>query len=424
MINLFTGRIVVIRILMLMAMAALIGIGLATIYAAGNPDPTEAIGKVSVPPTAWKKQLIFAIAGLLALIAVNTIPYRLLGPASYWLYPAMLLLLAFLLSDRIIDTGLVPNKDARRWIKVLPGYDLKIQPSEFCKIAYILALAWYLRFRQNYRHFKGLIGPFALTLLAMVLIILEPDLGTVLLLMPILFAMLYVAGAKVRHLLLILFLAAACSPFLLRPYQRMRITGVLLQSEWIVQKATQHPKLAKILAGSTANLNSWKKDDGYQLEHSKRAIGSGGLKGYGFRKGPYISKSEFYGLPEMHNDLIFSIIAHQWGFLGCLVVVALYATILICGMEIATYNTDPFARLVTVGILAMFAVQIFVNISMTLGIMPITGLTLPLVSYGGSSLLVSMMAIGLLNNIGRCRPFTVAGKGLERAPDSHQPTAM
>ena len=93
-------------------------------------------------------------------------------------------------------------------------------------------------------------------------------------------------------------------------------------------------------------------------------------------------------------------------------------------MEIATYNTDPFARLVTVGILAMFAVQIFVNISMTLGIMPITGLTLPLVSYGGSSLLVSMMAIGLLNNIGRCRPFTVAGKGLERAPDIQQSPAM
>ena len=96
MINLFTGRIVVIRILMLMAMAALIGIGLAAIYAAGNPDPSEIIGKVTVSSTAWKKQLIFAVAGLLALIAVNTIPYRLLGPASYWLYPAMLLLLAFL----------------------------------------------------------------------------------------------------------------------------------------------------------------------------------------------------------------------------------------------------------------------------------------------------------------------------------------
>ncbi len=84
-----------------------------------------------------------------------------------------------------------------------------------------------------------------------------------------------------------------------------------------------------------------------------------------------------------------------------------------CGMEIAWRNTDPFARLITVGIIAMFAVAVIVNVSMTLGLMPITGLTLPLVSYGGSSLVVSMMAIGLLNNIGRCRPFTVAGKGLE-----------
>ena len=407
-----------------MAMAALIGIGLAAIYAAGNPDPTEATGNVSVSASAWRKQLIFAVAGLLALIAINTIPYRLLGPASYWLYPAMLLVLGFLLLDRIIDTPLVPNIKphyARRWIKVLPGYDVKVQPSEFCKIAYILALAWYLRFRQNYRHFKGLIGPFALTLLAMVLILLEPDLGTVVLLMPILFSMLFVAGAKVKHLLLILLLGAACSPFLLRPYQRMRISGVLLQSEWIAQKAAKHPKLAEILAGSTKNLHTWKENDGYQLEHSKRAIGSGGLKGYGYRKGPYITNSKFYPLPEMHNDFIFAIIAHQWGFMGCMIVVILYSVIMVCGMEIATYNTDPFARLVTVGILAMFAVAVFVNISMTLGLMPITGLTLPLVSYGGSSLLVNMMAIGLLNNIGRCRPFTVAGKGLERVPDTqHQ----
>ena len=87
---------------------------------------------------------------------------------------------------------------------------------------------------------------------------------------------------------------------------------------------------------------------------------------------------------------------------------------MVCAMEIASYNTDPFARLITIGIMAMFAVEVIVNVSITMGLMPVTGLTLPLISYGGSSLVVSMMAIGLLNNIGRCRPFTVAGKGLER----------
>ena len=410
---------------MLLAMTALIAVGIATIYAAGNPDPDELMGTSIVAASAWKKQLIFAMAGLLALIAINAVPYRLLGPASYWIYPAVLVVLAFLLTDRIIDTPLVETASAKRWIRVLPGYDVKIQPSEFCKIAYILALAWYLRFRDNYRHFKGLIGPFALTLLAMILIVLEPDLGTVLLLMPILFSMLFVAGAKVKHLLLIIVLAISVSPFLwmkLAPYQRKRVSGLLLQNKWILVKAQQHPKFARMLAVTPSEINNWRTGSGYQLEHSKRAIGSGGLRGYGFRKGPYLTKNDtglpvHYTLPEMHNDLIFAIIAHQWGFLGCLAVVALYGVIMVCAMEIASYNTDPFARLITIGIMAMFAVEVIVNMSITMGLMPVTGLTLPLVSYGGSSLVVSMMAIGLLNNIGRCRPFTVAGKGLERVDD-------
>ncbi len=101
-------------------------------------------------------------------------------------------------------------------------------------------------------------------------------------------------------------------------------------------------------------------------------------------------------------------IAHQFGFLGSLLFLGLYVVLVLCGLEIAAHNIDPFARLVAVGISAMFAVEVLVNVGMTLGIMPITGLTLPLVSYGGSSLLVNMMAVGLLNNIGRCRPFSVA----------------
>jgi cell division protein FtsW (lipid II flippase) len=103
-------------------------------------------------------------------------------------------------------------------------------------------------------------------------------------------------------------------------------------------------------------------------------------------------------------------IAHQWGFLGCLFVLGLYALIVGCGLEIAANNTDPFGRLLAVGIVAMFAVEVLVNVSMTMGLMPITGLTLPLVSYGGSSLLVSIVCVGLLNNVGRCRPFSVAPK--------------
>ena len=118
-------------------------------------------------------------------------------------------------------------------------------------------------------------------------------------------------------------------------------------------------------------------------------------------------------MPDKHNDFIFAVIAHQFGFLGCLGVIFLYAIIVAAGMEIALRNTDPFGRLVAVGITTMFAIQVLVNISMTLGLMPITGLTLPFVSYGGSSLLTSFLGVGLLNSIGRWRPFSVAKKPFE-----------
>ena len=146
---------------------------------------------------------------------------------------------------------------------------------------------------------------------------------------------------------------------------------------------------------------------GLASDSLKYAVSSGGLKGYGFRKGPFV---KYNFLQERHNDFIFAIIAQQWGFLGCLGLLTLYTIIVSCGLEIAVHNSDPFGKLLAVGITAMFVVEVIVNVSMTLGLMPITGLTLPLISYGGSSLLVSMASIGLLNNIGRCRPFTVAPK--------------
>jgi rod shape determining protein RodA len=136
-------------------------------------------------------------------------------------------------------------------------------------------------------------------------------------------------------------------------------------------------------------------------------VASGGATGYGFRRGPFV---KYNFLTARHNDFIFPVIAHQWGFLGSLAILGLYVVVVICGLEIAANNTDPFGRLLAVGIVAIFVVEVIINVSMTVGLMPITGLTLPLVSYGGSSLLVSLMCVGLLNNIGRCRPFTVAPK--------------
>jgi len=410
MYNFLKGRLVVVRLCLLVSALALVAIGIAAIYSVGHPaEPSPASQTVGLA-NLWKKQLVFAAIGVLVFIAANLVNYRRFGAVSYWIYGFVLLLLAVVLLGKYVNLWFVPliNR-THRWIRIHPKLP-QIQPSELCKLAYILALAWYLRYRSNYRNFSALIGPFVLTLLPMVLIFLEPDLGTVLLMMPVLFTMLFVAGAKIKHLLIVVLMALLVSPLMwykMENYQRTRISSVLLQSSWIREKAEQSPTLGKILVGTKFSEKQWKSNWGWHLIRSKYAVASGGAKGYGFRQGPFV-KYDF--LENRHNDFIFGIIAHQWGFWGCLGLLGLYVIFIGCGLEIAGNNTDPFGRLLAVGIVAMFAVEVIVNVSMTVGLMPITGLTLPLVSYGGSSLLVSMAAVGLLNNVGRCRPFSVARK--------------
>jgi rod shape determining protein RodA len=407
------GRLLVVRLILLTATLALIMIGITAIYSVGYPaQANPAASQTGDLGNLWEKQAIFVAIGVVGFIAANLVNYRRLGTISCWIYAFVLLLLSVLLLDKVVDIPFVPVINyARRWLRIGTATTfLQVQPSEFCKLAYILALAWYLRYRSNYRNFSALIGPFVLTLLPMVLILLEPDLGTVFLMMPVLFTMLFVAGAKVKHLLIIILMALLVSPLLwreMKPYQRTRISSVLLQNNWIQEKTEQYPALGKILVGGKFSAKQWENNWGYHLTRSKFAIASGGMRGYGFREGPFI-KYDF--LAHRHNDFIFAVIAHQWGFLGCLGLLGLYVIIIGCGLEIAEHNTDPFGRLLAIGIVAMFAVEVIVNISMTVGLMPITGLTLPLVSYGGSSLLVSMTSVGLLNNVGRCRPFTVARK--------------
>jgi cell division protein FtsW (lipid II flippase) len=448
LIDVFRGRFFLMRLLLLAATGVLITTGIITIYTIGHPtgsadvpsahqsrDSDGAGGVDGTVPAApdftsgrdarapsryadyWQKQLAYAGAGVVCLVVVNLFNYQRLGPVSYLLYGIILVMLALLLVDRWVSLPFVHERfGIRRWFKI--GFGFLIQPSEFCKVIYILALAWYLRFRSNYRTFKGLIGPFALTLLAMGLILLEPDLGTTLLMMPVLFAMLFVAGAKVRHLVLIAAMGVAVSPVMwhfMESYQRARISSVLLQNEAIFNAAGKHPTLGKILLGPDyrLKLRNWESDEGFQLVNAKRAIAAGGLVGYGFGRGPYTQQMPWLRLPEPHNDLIFAMIAHQFGIVGCGIVLLAYIMIITCALELAWLNTDPFGRLVAAGIAAMFAVQVLVNVGMAVGLMPITGLTLPLVSYGGSSMVVNLIAVGLLNNIGRHRPFSVAKKPFE-----------
>jgi cell division protein FtsW (lipid II flippase) len=282
---------------------------------------------------------------------------------------------------------------AYRWIKI---GSIQIQPSELTKLTYIFALAWYLRLRKNYRNLAGLIGPFVLTLLPMLLILWEPDLGTVLLFLPLLFAMLFVAGARIRHLLMIIGIALMFSPvfyFSISDYQRDRILGLVKQdytdTEWI-------------------------QGLGYHLHRSKTYIATGRLTGYvedSDQEDGTITRIPY--LPEGHNDFIFARIAHTWGFFGAVLVILLYILLIIGGIEIAASQVEPFGRLLAVGLSTLFATQVFINIGMTMGLMPVTGLNLPFVSYGGTSLLCNFFALGILVNIARYRPHQLGPKPFE-----------
>lgn len=379
------------RLTMLLAVLALTCLGLWTIRAstlAGSGFLT--------------KQFMFLGVSLVGFVVMNLVPYHALGRYSYALFGCAIVLLAMILIGKFFDfEALVPPvRGACRWINLIPIESdsalvraARIQPSELAKLAYVLALAWYLRYRRNYRTFWGLLGPFLLSLLPMVLILLEPDLGTVLLFLPALFAVLFVAGARIKHLALILALAILAAPVfyftLMRDYQRDRVQVLLKQG-------TQDPY--------------WLRGAGYQLHQSKICIGSGRTTGYGAELSSFV---KYQPPPDQHNDFIFTMIAHQGGFLGAIAVLGLYLIVLGGGIIIAAKQVEPFGRLLAVGIVSLLAAQMFINIGMTMGLMPVTGMTLPFVSYGGSSLVASFLALGLLLNVARFRPHRIANRPFE-----------
>lgn len=373
----------------LLASLALTGLGLACVYSA------EAT--LDAPATQTIRQAAYLGVGLVGFLAVQLIGYRQLGRWSYFLFGFTLLLLVLLLVARYVPMSplIRARRNTYRWIDIGP---VSFQVSEYAKVVFILALAHYLRFRTNYRTLSGLLAPFILTLVPLGLILKEPDLGTSLLLLPSLFVMLYVAGAKNRHLLSIIALGLVAAPIfyhspLMNEYQRDRIRALWQQDE---------------------NDERWRLNVGYQLNQSKIALGSGGLAGKGFEHGAFF---EHNLLPEEHNDFIFAVVGHQWGFFGCLFVLASYLLIIACGLTIASMTTDPLGRLLAVGVCVLIAAQAIINIGMTVGLMPITGMTLPFVSMGGSGLVANYIAIGLLIDVGRRRPIDIARKPFEFAHD-------
>ena len=394
--------------LILGAISILFAMGVASIYvtdthyAIDNDGPANAL-----------KQAIRVLVSAAAALVVLRVGYQNIGRYAYAIFFFSLALLIPLLVARVFHTTLgglaAPRNGAHRWLH-LPGFPL--QPSELMKVAYVLALAWYLRYRKNYRLLGGLAIPVVFSVPPLALILLEPDLGTALLLVPVLFTMLFMAGARIRHLLLIVIIGLAAAPIAwgqIKGYQRARVTAVLLQSDHVREAVAQKRGRYRLL-GTPRQAIEWAASSGYQLVHSKNAIGSGGLLGQGWGRGVYTRSGL---LPDRHNDFVFAIIGHQWGLLGCLLVLACYVVFVLAGVRVASATTDPFGRLVAVGVVSLIATQVLINVGMTVGLMPITGMTLPFVSYGGSSLLFNFAAVALLVSVSQSRPFLLATRPFE-----------
>ncbi|MEE9297008.1 MAG: FtsW/RodA/SpoVE family cell cycle protein [Phycisphaerae bacterium] len=398
----------------LAAVAMLYVVGLLCIYA------TE-VSSAAAPGKTIKHLVNLAI-GLGAFMLILRVGHQRIGRFAVLIVALGLLGLVPLLVARHVPLGdVIPRRrGAFRWIQ-LPFYSY--QPSEFMKIAFIVGLAAYLRYRRNYRTFLGLMIPMAASLVPLALILMEPDLGTALLIMPVLFVMLFAAGAKTKHFVAVGACGLCVMPVLwtrLQPYQRSRFLGVLLQSEGLRARVIEEPHKYRFL-GSERQSREWEHGSGMQLVRSKAALGSGGLTGHGWARGAFV---EFSFLPDKHNDFIFAMVGHQWGLVGCLLVVTCYVIMVLAGIEIAAATPEPFARLLAVGVVALLSTQVAINIGMTIGLVPITGMTLPFVSYGGSSLLANFIGIGLLISVSRSRPFLLADKPFEFGASAGRDAAL
>jgi rod shape determining protein RodA len=347
------------------AMFALCGIGVVMIYSTTS-DPTRGTSHL------WVTQLYAIGLGIVAMLVTLSLDYRTFTDKSHFIYIALLVVLVYVLFFGMVQMG------ARRWIP-LRGFNL--QPSEFAKIVVALVLAKFYGENRGEPQTSDLVIGAALTLLPLALIYKEPDLGTAVTLLPVFVAIAYLAGMRMRLLgivvLAIILAAPVAWTFVLRPYQKSRISTFLDPS----QDA---------------------KGAGYQQIQARITVGSGGLSGKGFKKG---TQGQLRFLPVAHNDFIFSVLSEEQGFAGVLVALGLYLFVILRALEAARLAKDRLGSYLVLGVLASFSFQVLYNITMSAGLAPVKGLTLPLMSYGGSSMIATLAGFGLVLNV-RMRRFT------------------
>jgi len=326
----------------------------------------------------YKRQMLWLIIGLACFFFFSRLNYRKLWDANYFIYGVAVFFLFLVFSLGVIRLG------AQRWLRIAW---FNFQPSEFAKLAIIIFLARYFSRKSvndtsllsgKFGIFQGIILPFIFVALPMFLIIEQPDLGSGLMLMLVFMGLLYLTNVRIKYIFMLLAALILPLPFFwhfLHDYQKQRLLVFL------------NPNIDPLGAG-------------YTVIQSRIAIGSGGFFGRGWLHG---SQSQLYFLPESHTDFIFATFSEQWGFLGSSLLILMYYFIIRQGFLIAQRTHDSFGRLLAYGISLLLALQVFINIAMNMGLAPVVGLPLPLMSYGGSSVLVTFIALGILVNIDRTR---------------------
>lgn len=318
---------------------------------------------LSVNPELARQQLIFAVVGLVIYFFIAFTDYKVIGKFAKPIYVATVLLLFLVVGWGISTRGAV------RWLQI--GF-WRIQPSEFSKIALILVLASFLASVQN--SFKKIIRSFLFTLPVVLLVFFQPDLGTALVLTAAWLGILLALGVKLSHL------------------AALAVCGLLFSIPgWLLLKDYQRERLETFLNPQADPLGA-----GYNVIQAVIAVGSGQLTGRGFGRG---TQSHLQFLPDYHTDFIFATLAEEWGFLGAMILLVLFLILGFRIFKIGEAAGNRFGYLLGVGVGTMLVFQVLVNIGMNLGIMPVTGIPLPLVSYGGSSLVATLVALGLVQSV-------------------------
>jgi len=344
---------------------------------------------------SWFRQIVWYALGIGAAATLCCVDYHTLSRWAMVAYWASVLMLAVVLFFGTVRFG------ARRWFDL--GF-FSLQPSEFAKLAFILAQAHFLsRPTEELRVLMNFWKSLGMMLLPFVLILKEPDLGSALVLLPTGLAMLYVAGTPRRYLVRLLggvgvlgalFLVDALfAPpnwrIKLEDYQRRRL---------MVYFGKEDSPPAGASKADRERLRQQQFDYSHNVRQALISVGSGGLTGKGWRQGTQNALG-YLPRPVAHNDFIFSVIAEESGFVGSVIVLALYGAVLFTGIKIAGQARDRLGKLMAVGVVTLLFSHVFINIGMNIRIMPVTGVPLPLLSYGGSSVLGSLIAMGLLQNV-------------------------